>query len=362
MDESGSLEYRRLKRSWLTSLAIGDAHKLFENNKLRKVNDSQSKVPTILLEFDFYDGPTGGKKEMFAKIMASPEDRSSRERMDDEGYHEHRINQAIGRDNPFVIQHLSTFSLDSKHLEIILSGINSGKQILQNFNEKKGYNHDYVDMMFFERGYTRLDQFMSMRRKEGDEQRWMSIIIQLLFCICSLEKKGVYHNDLHAFNIFIDYIPLTRFELYMDENGCLEFTTDVMVKIFDFKNATKISTEFSAFEITGPKSECDFQPGHDAYTILHDLFIHKHLPDEDKEFIENYIEPISSMEPYGDTLTIRHVDARRVLNGCKSQLDTQSILLDYYDYNFHVLENDEDPEQYITAKLPSVRYITPSKF
>lgn len=177
---------------------------------------------------------------------------------------------------PFVMQHIHTFLCSTFESSISNPQV---RERLRNMQSVKRFKYDFnrAQIIMCERGRG---ECLAKSLGKVKDAEWTPIYIQILFCLAFFEEMGIMHHDLHLGNVWLDRTDaLVTYKLYTDRTlAPIEFTTNVLVKIYDFDHSSMSRTMYNTHvkdllierndmlerEFCNPFGRCNrMQPGRD---------------------------------------------------------------------------------------------------
>lgn len=176
-------------------------------------------------------------------------------------------------DLPFVMQHLKTYKCS--HFQQLLTYGRQSQSLSKLFQDQKltwkeksecitsiknlllqikrrwwdlkeyhfaSYDWTQAQIIVCERGRgcSLADKIVSLTTKNEnlDENDWVAIFIQVMFCLAFFEQINLMHHDLHLGNVWLDTTD-HKVKYYLNVGASLPivFTTDYIVKVYDFDHA-----------------------------------------------------------------------------------------------------------------------------
>jgi tRNA A-37 threonylcarbamoyl transferase component Bud32 len=75
------------------------------------------------------------------------------------------------------------------------------------------------------------------------------VLFQIIWTLCSFEKLGITHHDMHFRNILIEKRPYYSYYEYTTNNSIYRGWSNIHIYIIDFDHGTKIKTTFNTVHI-----------------------------------------------------------------------------------------------------------------
>lgn len=167
---------------------------------------------------------------------------------------------------PFVMQHYKTYyCLDFSQVLRVRrdQSEESGRLIEQirrrgqtlHTHQSDNYNFNNAQIILTERGggmslEDAISAIQGGKLKNLNEEDWIAIFMQTVFCLAFFEDIGIMHHDLHLGNIWLDKTDQkVRYVLGINkESKPIVVVTDYIVKIYDFDNAAVLETPYSVWK------------------------------------------------------------------------------------------------------------------
>lgn len=127
---------------------------------------------------------------------------------------------------------------------------------------------------------------------------WKNMLFQILYTLRCFQEVGLIHNDLHLFNILVDYRDKPVDIYYQtSKTSYFKITTNYIIKIFDYDRSTKYSTKYNKTVINNDGlnelllcedyGQCNYRNDKIDYIKILLLFLDMKLPTEIKNFLVN---------------------------------------------------------------------------